>query len=529
MIVGVIYVSIPYSHLLAIINLLSLRRAVFPAVRKEPGGRLEQSWKQSSIPVQERRRMASHYKLVLAPKSQYRYMVVRSTGLPDIPLTRFANELPRSLSGESVRAYMREVVALANWALMDQVAIANEWTLHGPPASVRNLIREYLCVGARCKITIRPDTLGLTVAHVEKAGDTRVNVRTLLAALKRFYELLISQSLYPHQNPLIHQDAEQMAAQVQSLYQQAIRSSEGRYPMPPQSGVDRPAPNLRLSANYFRCIRDKWIPETIDDPDFPHLVYAAGKQYGWGLRELCVVRTLFESGARISEVFGLTAADWSHSHFNNIFSAPNKGSHGRRTKLLLVAPPTAKLYRKYFNDATTGRNARDPEKLTLGQLESLLRSDPTRLASIPLFLTSRGKAMSAQLFRDYYWKPALQAAGIDADPHLARHWFVTNAMRNIEGSCKNEVELLRRKAELIQYMAWRSGEQTLATYEHLQRRARFFEHLQHIHRAMKRRESSSNRKGGLTLLTSTGDKKTMAAGRDLAFLLGEDHEISKGA
>jgi site-specific recombinase XerD len=455
-------------------------------------------------------------------------MVVRSTGLPDIPLTKFANELPRSLSGESVRAYLREVIALANWALMDQVALANQWTLHGPPASVRNLIREYLCVGARCKITLRPDVLGLTVAHVEKAGDTRVNVRTLLAALKRFYELLISQSLYAHHNPLIHQDAEQLAAEVQSLYRQAFRSSEGRYPMPRQSGVDRLPPNLRLSANYFRCIRDKWIPETIDDPDFPHLVYAAGKQYGWGLRELCVVRTLFESGARISEVFSLTAADWSHSHFNNIFSAPNKGSHGRRTKLLLVAPPTAKLYRKYFNDATTGRHARDPQKLTLGQLESL-RSDPPRLASIPLFLTARGKAMTAQLFRDYYWKPALQAAGIDADPHLARHWFVTNAMRNIEASCQNEVELLRRKAELIQYMAWRSGEQTLATYEHLHRRASFFGHLQDIHKAMKRRARDSNRKGSVTVRSSVEERKTMVGGRELDFLLGEDHEISKSA
>lgn len=473
--------------------------------------------------------MANDYKLVSTPKRQYGYMVVRSTGLPDIPLTMFANELPRSLSGESVRAYMREVIALANWALMDQVAVANQWTLHGPPASVRNLIREYLCVGARCKITTRPDTFGLTVAHVERVGDTRVNVRTLLAALKRFYELLISQNLYLHQNPLIHQDAEQLTAQARSLYQQAIRSSEGRYPMPSQSGVDPPPPNLRLSENYFRCIRDKWIPKTIDDPDFPHLVYAAGKEYGWGLRELCVVRTLFESGPRISEVFSLTAADWAHSHFTNIFSAPNKGSHGRRTKLLLVASPTAKLYRKYFNDAATGRNGRDPEKLTVGQLESLLRSDPTRLASIPLFLTSRGTAMSAQLFRDYYWKPALQAAGIDADPHLARHWFVTNAMRNIEESCQNEAELKRRKAELIQYMAWRSGEQTLETYEHLQRRARFFEHLQHIHKAMKRRESNSNRMGGLPHLVSNRDKKTIALDQDLAFLLGEDNEISKGA
>ena len=76
----------------------------------------------------------------------------------------------------------------------------------------------------------------------------------------------------------------------------------------------------------------EWIPRTIDDPDFPHLVYSAGKEYGWGLRELCVVRMLFESGARISEILDLTALDWSVSQFMNQFVARNKGSFGIRTK-----------------------------------------------------------------------------------------------------------------------------------------------------------------------------------------------------
>jgi hypothetical protein len=53
--------------------------------------------------------------------------------------------------------------------------------------------------------------------------------------------------------------------------------------------------------------------KSIDDPDFPNRVYAAGQEFGWSLRELCAVRTLFESGARISEIFDLTAADWSTS------------------------------------------------------------------------------------------------------------------------------------------------------------------------------------------------------------------------
>jgi hypothetical protein len=96
--------------------------------------------------------------------------------------------------------------------------------------------------------------------------------------------------------------------------------------MPAKSGVDPPAPDLRLSENYFRHINNEWVPRTVDDVDFPNLVYAAGKKYGWSLRELCVTRTLFESGARISEICSLTANDWSFSHFTNRFRASNKGS-----------------------------------------------------------------------------------------------------------------------------------------------------------------------------------------------------------
>ena len=58
--------------------------------------------------------------------------------------------------------------------------------------------------------------------------------------------------------------------------------------------------------------------------------------------------------------------------------------------------------------------------------------------------------MTAKLFRDHYWTPALRAAGLDADPHLARHWFVTNALRHVERGVRDEAALARRKQELIQ-------------------------------------------------------------------------------
>ena len=130
-----------------------------------------------------------------------------------------------------------------------------------------------------------------------------------------------------------------------------MRAATGRAPMPAISGVDAPPTDLRLSENYFRLVRTQWQPQSIDDPDFPARRVCRRSAYGWGLREMCITRTLFESGARVSEVLALTAGDWAVSQFLNRFHACNKGSHGRRVKTLVVSHQTATLCRRYFDDA----------------------------------------------------------------------------------------------------------------------------------------------------------------------------------
>jgi len=426
-------------------------------------------------------------KLVPTPNLSHPYQVVRGDGLPDVRLTRFASELLKSLSPSSVPIYMRELVACFDWAEADGVVLRNRWTLLGPPAEVRNVLREYLTVAAKCKLTVRRDSLGAKVTYVCQTSETTINIRILLAVLRRFYDHLIAYEGYSHANPLLQEDMERIASELRNGYRQAVRAIEGRGPMPAASGVDPPV-GIRLSANYFRCMDREWIPRTIDDPDFPQLVYNAGKDYGWGLSELCVVRILFESGARISEVLDLTAADWSVSQFMNQFVARNKGSFGIRTKRLVVSSVTAKLCRRYFDDQIEGRRARDSQRLTLSDLARL---DSAVLEKIRLFLTLRGTPMDARLFRQGHWTPALRAAGIHASPHLARHWFVTNALRTIERTSKDESEVIRRKAELVQYMGWRTAERTLKAYEHVNRGESFITTtLTAIHATLKKREDA---------------------------------------
>jgi site-specific recombinase XerD len=326
---------------------------------------------------------------------------------------------------------------------------------------------------------------------------------------------------------MVHEAAHQTMAEVRRQRREAMRAVAGRSPMPAISGVDAPPTDLRLSENYFRLVRTQWQPRSIDDPDFPRAVYAAGQAYGWNLRELCITRTLFESGARVSEVVALTAGDWVISRFLNRFRACSKGSHGRRVKTLLVSHQTAKLYRRYFDDAQHGRCAVDRERLTLRELSVLARQAPARLDDVHLYLTARGTPMTAKLFRDHYWTPALRAAGLDADPHLARHWFVTNALRHVERGARNEAALARRKQELIQYMAWRSGEQTLRAYEHVERSHSFQRRLRMIHQTMQRRERLAARSPAPAGAGSdTAQNRPQPIPGDLAYLLGEDDDGS---
>jgi len=458
--------------------------------------------------------------LVRVKGSSYRYHVVRSDGLPDEPLTAFIEEQRHCLAEGSVSLYGRELLAFLNWSQSDPIVLRNGWTALSSSTQARQLVRQYLTVAAACKITVRQDQLGLKVAYINETSGTHINTRAFLCALRRFYDFLIERSDYKEANPLAVVGFSAAVRELHRSRHAVIRQMTGRNAMPAASGVD-PATDIRLSSNFFRCAGREWLPQSVDDPLFPSAVYAAGREYGWRLREFCIARTLFESGARISEVIGLTAADWAVSRFLNQFSARNKGSLGMRTKRLVISHGLANLYRRYFDDAERGRRACDPHHHSMHDLERILAEDPNGLSSIPLFLTDRGTRMSSNLFRDYYWRPALRANGIHAHPHQARHWFVTNALRSIEAIAAGEQDQRRRKEELIQYMKWRSGEKMLHAYEHVDRETLFItKTLPAIHAEMKRLEQRACDQAPAELRTAITPTPVPSIDPDLALLTG---------
>jgi len=90
--------------------------------------------------------------------------------------------------------------------------------------------------------------------------------------------------------------------------------------MPDISGVEPQRSRRRLTDSFFELRGKEWIPQIIDDPTFPVSELTGGRKLsGWGLREECVTRLLFETGGRLFEV--------TTRRLGN--SRPNEGSNCR--------------------------------------------------------------------------------------------------------------------------------------------------------------------------------------------------------
>jgi hypothetical protein len=272
---------------------------------------------------------------------------------------------------------------------------------------------------------------------------------------------MVNKAYYPFgDNPL----RDSVSSQISDLLSD-LEAENQEYPrMSELGGTEEPRRKRRLSDSYFRVKGDEWIPQVVDDVTLPGLVLAGGaKVMGWGLREECIVRILFETGGRIHEVLSLSLGDWYARGLLREANAISKGSNGKRVKFLRWHDDTAKLLRRYFDSE---RRKCDPNGYGLENYLRLARCGAVQLLQVPLFLTERETQLSPKTFRQHYWNPACKSAGIDADPHQARHWYVTMAIRAIYESSQTEAEVQRRLRELVEYMKWKSGLAMVDVYQH---------------------------------------------------------------
>jgi hypothetical protein len=118
--------------------------------------------------------------------------------------------------------------------------------------------------------------------------------------------------------------------------------------MPEISGGVHPR-KQHLSDSYCKLVGETWIPQVIDDPEFPHGFLSGDESVGWRLQEQRITRVLFKSGCRVSEAAGLSLRDWPARGYLQEAQTFIKGSHGRRVKFIRFSAAAAKLLRRFFD------------------------------------------------------------------------------------------------------------------------------------------------------------------------------------
>jgi integrase len=410
-----------------------------------------------------------------APSHQHPLLVFDGKNRLHVPLTVFAKATVDRLSKGTARTYLNAILPYFTWLDTDvwQREAERQWT--DLPQQVRYSVQSYLLQRLRCKV--REHRMGFNLVALTE--DTHSTVRVFLSGLKLFYRIMAEHRYYTYPNPLV----DSFSAILSDVEGQLL-DQETEPQTPEGSGVVEPRYKRRLSDSYFKLEDETWVPKVIDDPTLPLRILSAGQSIGWKLREQCVTRLLFESGGRVSEVTGLTLGDWVARGTQQEATAFSKGSHGRRVKFLRFSASTAKLLRRYFD---TERRVLDVHHYSLTQYTTRSRRDELDLYSIPLFLTTRRTQLTPTTYRTCHWNAVCQAAGIEADVHQTRHWYVTMAVRQIYEGSRNEPEVKRRLRELIEYMSWKSGWETLEAYQHYFDVQRHAEIQDELHKRMDRK------------------------------------------
>ncbi len=432
------------------------------------------------------------YTRVRTASDLFPFHIVDEDGLPHIELTAYACRSPQHHSPRTAYAYTSEVVAFASRVESDPVVRRQAWRLLGPPDEARRVVSHVLTVEMRCALVVARDRLGFQTCSVKPTWQTGRGLARLLAALRSFYAILQLHGFYPHANPMEAAGAWTAIEAEARAKAETFRRAHGRERMPPESGVDEPLSVVerRSSSAYFRLRGERWLPAVLDDPALMSDVLAAGERWGWSLREMALVRVLFDAGPRVGEACALTLADWRPSGFLREVLACNKGSLGRRTKRLILGDRTVKVLRRYVDEE---RSRLDPRGRRLADFQ---RVDTAELAGEPLFLTAAGTTLDPDHFRRDFWTPALRASGIVLRCHQVRHWFVTQALSALAAGAQSDEQLVHDREAFRELMAWRTD--MLPVYDQAIRRHDLPQTAARIHAWIDRRgrRPAAGKEGG---------------------------------
>ncbi len=377
---------------------------------------------------------------------EFKLIVLDKHRKPFLPLTVFHKEALGRISDSSAESYLKTLYMFFTWLRTNSNFQGRIINWDDEPQVVRVAVEDFLINEAYCKVTSSDSKTYYNVSLTNKSPNT---VSRLLSALKSFYKIMIHVKMYPYPNPLI--DAHAILEEYQAL-KEGIR--EGKPRMPKEAGTEEPLPKRarRLTDSFFKVLNGEWQPQIIDTPHLPFMIYKAGKDSKWKLRDEIITRMLFQTGARAREVIELTFGDYRARYDKGEFTTFNKGSNGKRTKFLKVDNNTIKLLDRYI----------------YGERKKVAKSD-LKINDIPdatpIFLNQYGNPYTYDAFLKN-WSTIMEKAEIKINIHKTRHWFVTRSIRMIREEYKDKTEQDKAIERLRIYMNWSAKADTMKVYEH---------------------------------------------------------------
>jgi integrase len=237
----------------------------------------------------------------------------------------------------------------------------------------------------------------------------------------------------------------------------------------------------RQPVGFFQVRRQPMEPPVARDAEPTRLAILAGVRYMIDHappRDAVILRILLESGARVSEVLGLTAAGLRRAHNPKIgidvtALVRNKGEHTLRKPIWCSAETREQLQRYIARERSRldweGRNKLeqlgDDEPIFLSRRRCQLEYSGFRI----VFNRLLGKAQ--RHFATVSETPDAVALALPTmTPHTIRHLHTTFRVKKVHELFSTPAERERALEALVDDLGWRSAEM-LKTYDHAITRA----------------------------------------------------------
>lgn len=321
------------------------------------------------------------------------------------------------------------------------------------PAYIRTQVKEFLRGEVACFVARDDDTDGYRVQLTGDSPLSQSSLRVFFAALHDFYLVMREAGLYAYANP--------MHSELLRKWKRERMRQIADAGAPDHAGIRGESwKETRQHPTAFFRVKRKlpWKPSLAQEPT---LVLSRVKKALLSMieraptqRDRLVLLLLHQTGARISEILGLTVGGYRKAKNSSRALVTNKGSQGREEKTIYFTPEIERALIRYIR---TERARHDPAGRK--RLEQLADHEP-------IFLTRRGTPYKRSSLY-YHWNKWLAVIPPDEytdtlgpvlfTPHDIRHLYVSWIMRQMKQRYANHPEKLASlRWALQQRMGWRS-------------------------------------------------------------------------